>query len=57
MALIFNTESRKLKTAFLYFGTISVIRLIKLRIMDRACSTYRAKRNAQRILVGKPEGK
>jgi hypothetical protein len=25
--------------------------------MDRACSTNGAKRNAHRILVGKPEGK
>jgi hypothetical protein len=25
--------------------------------MDRACSTYSEKRNAYRILVGKPEGK
>jgi hypothetical protein len=25
--------------------------------MDRACSTNGAKRNAYRILVGKPEGK
>jgi hypothetical protein len=25
--------------------------------MDRACSTNREKRNAYRILVGKPEGK
>jgi hypothetical protein len=36
---------------------IKLFLLTKEDEMGRACSTNRAKRNAYRILVGKPEGK
>jgi hypothetical protein len=40
-----------------FYSSPSIIRMIKEDEMGRACSTIGAKRNAHRILVGKPEGK
>jgi hypothetical protein len=39
------------------YSSPSIIRMIRSRSMCRACSTHGKKRNAYRILVGKPEGK
>jgi hypothetical protein len=40
------------------YSSPSIIRMIKLKRMNgRACSTYRAKRNAYRRFVGNPGGK
>jgi hypothetical protein len=41
------------------YSSPSIIRMIKSRrmMMGRACIMNRGKRNAYRILVGKPEGK
>jgi hypothetical protein len=39
------------------YSSPSIIRIIKSRRMRQACSTNGEKRNAYRILVGKPEGK
>jgi hypothetical protein len=39
------------------YSLLNIIRMIKSRRMRWACSTNREKRNAYRILVGKPEGK
>jgi hypothetical protein len=42
-----------------FYSSPRIIRMIKSRRMrfDRTCSTNGEKRNAYRILVGKPEGK
>jgi hypothetical protein len=46
-----NEELHKL------YSSPNIIRMIKSRRMGRACSTNGEKRNAYRVLVGKPEGK
>jgi hypothetical protein len=51
---------RKLQNEELHnlYSSPNIIRTIKTRrMMDSACSTKGEKRNAYRILVGKPEGK
>jgi hypothetical protein len=50
---------RKLHNEELYnlYSSPSIIRMIKEDEMGRACSTNGERRNAYRILVGKPEGR
>jgi hypothetical protein len=54
MLYILNTEK-----LHIFYSSLSIIRMIKLRRMRQAghIAHMGEKRNADRILVGKPEGK
>jgi hypothetical protein len=59
MLRAFATHCRKLHNEELHnlYSSPSIIKMIKSRRMRWLCSTNGEKRNAHRILVGKPEGK